>query len=633
MVASPRRMKPEQWMPVGVTALEESALEVVRSAGHRSVIAGPGAGKTELLAQRAAFLLQTGASRSPRRILAISFKRDAAANLMARVRARCHPRQAERLDSITFSAFAKSLVDRFGQALPQAWRPTPDYQILIPRKGFYSNFLSDLREVPPEVGTVEDIGTISHKSFERDFVLADPLQEDGFEGPTPGQWAAECFWMASLHGEESSQLTFEMLARLAELLVRLNPQIRDALRVTHSHVFMDEFQDTTSEQYDLARAIFLGSDTEITVVGDNKQQIMRWAGAMRDPFVAFERDFGAQRVPLLNNYRSSSDLVEMQTVLARALDPQAVGPVSMAPMVRTVGTCEVWNFTTAEREAQGLAEFVSRVIRDEALDPGEVAILVRQLPQNYFSDLEPAFASRDLSLFNAAGKIGEIALQDLLTEEASRWIIDVLRLAMVTDARRHWISSQMTLRRLWGGSSEDERAQAVLARDLDAFVTQLRGRHAGPPASMSIAASLIGEIADFLGRERMAAAVPSYEQGGWLEEVLRCIACHLHQCSEGGQGWKDALDVYEGVGATPLMTIHKSKGLEYHTVIFVGLDDQAWWNFSKDEHEAKASLFVAFTRAKQRVIFTYCPERGQRTDIAALYKLLQEAGVRSRDVA
>ncbi len=75
------------------------------------------------------------------------------------------------------------------------------------------------------------------------------------------------------------------------------------------------------------------------------------------------------------------------------------------------------------------------------------------------------------------------------------------------------------------------------------------------------------------------------------------------------------------------MTIHKSKGLEYHTVIFVGLDDGAWWSFSQDETEATAGFFVAFTRAKQRVIFTYFVSRGTRTKIATLYELLTKAGV------
>lgn len=55
MATSSRQIKAEQWGPVGVSALEENALEAVRSEDHRSVIAGLGAGKTELLAQRAAF--------------------------------------------------------------------------------------------------------------------------------------------------------------------------------------------------------------------------------------------------------------------------------------------------------------------------------------------------------------------------------------------------------------------------------------------------------------------------------------------------------------------------------------------------------------------------------------------------
>ncbi|MGO4574110.1 hypothetical protein [Microvirga sp. 2TAF3] len=67
--------------------------------------------------------------------------------------------------------------------------------------------------------------------------------------------------------------------------------------------------------------------------------------------------------------------------------------------------------------------------------------------------------------------------------------------------------------------------------------------------------------------------------------------------------------------------------LEYHTVIFVGLDDGAWWSFASDHIEGTAGFFVAFARAKQRVIFTYCARRGQRTKITMLYQLLQTAGV------
>ena len=142
MAVLARRVRPDDWRPIGVDELEANALTVVRSTDNRSVIAGPGAGKTELLAQRAAYLLQTGLAPAPRRILAISFKRDAATNLGARVRQRCHRSHAGRFDSLTFDAFAKGLVDRFGQVLPERWRPQPDYEILQTSDAVY-HFLTN----------------------------------------------------------------------------------------------------------------------------------------------------------------------------------------------------------------------------------------------------------------------------------------------------------------------------------------------------------------------------------------------------------------------------------------------------------------------------------------------------------
>jgi superfamily I DNA/RNA helicase len=87
------------------------------------------------------------------------------------------------------------------------------------------------------------------------------------------------------------------------------------------------------------------------------------------------------------------------------------------------------------------------------------------------------------------------------------------------------------------------------------------------------------------------------------------------------------LDDFEGKDSIPIMTIHKSKGLEYHTLIFVGLDDNAWWSFAKRPEESRSAFFVAFSRAKQRIIFTYCKERGERTKISSFYDVLRNAGV------
>jgi superfamily I DNA/RNA helicase len=418
-----------------VNALETNALKVVRSADNRSVIAGPGAGKTELLAQRAAYLLQTGFAPAPRRILAISFKRDAATNLAARVRQRCHRNHAERFDSMTFDAFAKGLIDRFGQALPERWRPRPDYEIMFPGDRDYREFLSRQVGAPPaSIGTHADIQAISVKAFERRHLVGSPLPVDGWPLPTPAQWAANRFWQMSLHEGKKSVLSFPMIGRLAELLLRVNPMARDALRLTYSHLFMDEFQDTTQIQYDLVRTVFLDTDTVITAVGDNKQQIMRWAMAMDDPFTALDGDFGATRTPLHNNYRSSPELVRIQHVLAQALDTRAVAPMSKTAGTVAGDSCAIWDFSTPEIEAKRLAAFVSTEMKTHALGPRDFVLLVRQKANEYAAVLEPAFVTAGIPLRNEAGMVGSILLQDLLVEPVSELVVAVLRLTMT--ARR-----------------------------------------------------------------------------------------------------------------------------------------------------------------------------------------------------
>lgn len=630
MSLPPRRADQQAWVPVGVSQLEASALRVVRSTGHRSVLAGPGAGKTELLAQRAAYLLQTGACPAPQRILAIAFKRDAARNLAQRVGQRCHRDHAGRLDSLTFDAFAKGLLDRFGQALATRWRPTADYEILFPKTDLFRDFLSSAADAPNRIGTAAQIHGIAPGTFERRHVVANRLLEEGPPTPTPAQWAGDRFWQQMLRGGKRSTLTFPMIGRLAELLLRVNESALRAHVLTYSHVFMDEFQDTTQVQYDLIHTLFLGTDTIVTAVGDNKQQIMRWAMAMDAPFDAFEADFGARRIPLLNNYRSSPELVRIQHVLAQALDAGAPPPVSQSAATVSGDCCEVWDFPSAKAEAQHLANFIAEEMRSHQLLPRDFAVLVRQKSDSYAQELAPYFAEAGLRLRNEDASVGALKLQELLTEELSLGCMLLLRIAMTRNAGGAWAAGLRTLELLLpAGADLSEAEHRRLANSLDEFASTLAGRHPTPPDSQKEATALVAGLTAFHGRDRLKAAHPHYAQGGWLAKVEDSVAKHLFASSETATNWDDALDVYEGLDAVALMTIHKSKGLEYHTVAFVGLDDAAWWSYAREVTESTAGFFVAFTRAKQRVIFTYCPSRGRRNEIEPLYALLAQAGVRT----
>lgn len=130
----------EEWQPADELILEPNALRAAKEHEYcLALTAGPGAGKTEMLAQRADFLLRTGTCRYPKRILAISFKVDACKNLKERVERRCGFDLASRFDSYTFHAFAKRIIDRFRPVLVNEYTLDFGYSIVDKKKWSFSN--------------------------------------------------------------------------------------------------------------------------------------------------------------------------------------------------------------------------------------------------------------------------------------------------------------------------------------------------------------------------------------------------------------------------------------------------------------------------------------------------------------
>jgi superfamily I DNA/RNA helicase len=124
-------------------------------------------------------------------------------------------------------------------------------------------------------------------------------------------------------------------------------------------------------------------------------------------------------------------------------------------------------------------------------------------------------------------------------------------------------------------------------------------------------------------------AFPAYQRQQDFDRVWDGFVKLLGESLDQADTWPKALDEFEGVGQIALMTIHKAKGLEFHTMIFYGLDDQSWWSLTPARMEELNSFFVAFTRAKQRAFFTLCTERGQ--PVTWIENLLAPAGMRRID--
>ena len=616
------KASPKDWRPVGIEDLEPNAWKALKHEGSALVVAGPGAGKTEFLAQRAAYLLQTGLCPPPYKILAISFKVDAAENLARRVKSRCTESEARRFVSLTFDAFTKSLVDRFSAALPDPWQLSRPYEVFIPR-GDIQAFLDEMLRSAPSQWTAEVAG-LSSTNFEPRTIGSQRLPTGPIDPSNGSEFAAQRWWGERLRGAYSTP-TFTCLNRLAELAIRTNPQLQRALRVTYPFVFVDEFQDTTYAQYDFLSSVFSDSGSRITAVGDDKQRIMGWAGARGDVFEQFGADFAARRIPLVLNHRSSPGLVRVQQVFARAIDAAASDVESRAQGEIDGDVSQVWRSPTAEDEASTIAGWLKSDMAARGTRPRDYALLVRQRADAFEEQLRPEFDRRELRLRNESHELGRTTLQNLLAEESTRVALAILRLGAHTRAPEAWNLAAESLIRLRATDPNDDGMSRRVQEQLTAFIRSMRAELRETPTPE--AAEMIAErVFEFMDPDAIRRVYAEYAGGDGLEISIEAFHLHLQASAVASDNWIECLDLFDGQDSTPLMTVHRSKGLEYDTVVFIGLDDDSWWSHRPGGLEGRSTFFVALSRAKQRAIFTYCEGR-TRNRVADLYQLLSSAGV------
>ncbi|MBN0741809.1 UvrD-helicase domain-containing protein, partial [Pseudomonas aeruginosa] len=127
-------------------------------------------------------------------------------------------------------------------------------------------------------------------------------------------------------GPSRSLIEFADLVPLAIQILQKSEMARNAIRQTYSDVFLDEFQDCTNLQYELLKLAFQDTSIRLTAVGDTKQKIMGWAGALDGIFQTFSADFAATPLNMYRNFRSKPRLLRLQNEIIRVLDPASVMP-------------------------------------------------------------------------------------------------------------------------------------------------------------------------------------------------------------------------------------------------------------------------------------------------------------------
>ncbi|OFI39436.1 hypothetical protein BIU82_13980 [Arthrobacter sp. SW1] len=616
-----------QWKPTGVEDLEPAAWAALRHDGCTAVTAGPGAGKTEFLAQRAAYLLQTETCPNPRRILAISFKRDSAANLARRVASRV-PEHADRFVSMTFDAFAKGLFDRFAALLPTPWLVSPrTYDIRFWTSREVQVFLDDcLADAPDDLR--REISGLDPWKFLAEVVGTYSLPADPGTPPvTAAEYAAWTWWRARYLDTQSPAVDFVMINRLAELTVRNSPALQRAIRATYPFVFIDEFQDTTGAQLSFLKALFCCPGVTVTAVGDRKQRIMGFAGAVEEAMQRYETDFQAKKFSLLWNFRSSSALVSAQRTIASSLDPNAEPVTSMAKVEEGHDPIEIWTFNDEKHQSEHIAAWIAQDIRASGRTAEDFVLVARQK----VGELEPAliaeFSKHEITLRNDDTQYGGMRLQDLLKHDLTHFLLGVLRLSIQNAGLvAEWTETLALLRRLIG-NDQDERSARTASDHLGQFTSAFAQWIRNTPMTSANASDLVRRMTAIVGETSLSRFVRGMHSGDEVQLFLEAFTKRLEFAIDNAPDWDDLVGAFRSDDAVSLMTIHRSKGLEYHTVFVLGLDDEQWWSIARNKEEALATFFVGFSRAGHRLVFTSF-ERSQKRKVQELYGYLTQGGAK-----
>lgn len=529
-----------EWEPKGVSSLEEEALLAIKDTDNCVVEAGPGSGKTELLAQKVDYLFSTGKSLEPKKILALSFKKDAAANLKTRVKQRYGNEFSRRFTSLTFAAFEKRILDQFLMSLPSDMRPNKDY------------------------------------------IIVNKKVADG-----------------------KNKIAYKDITRLSKHIIKTNVYIRRAIRSTYDFVFIDEFQDTTTDQYSLLKECFLGTNTKMTAVGDKNQSIMVWAGADEHIFDKFKCDFYPNEYRLLINYRSAEKLVEFQKYFKYKAMRLGQNYYDSNQVNNMEGDIRLYEFDNDIDEASILADEILVNI-EKGVQPSEICILAKMIPKNYAKKVIGKLKDKNIN-----SRI-EDDYQDMLKNPVISLILDIILISGGQKDADAW--ENITKFFISEDSRDDISGDGYSYEDyyseIEALIENIKRLIESDIICNTDMDNLLLKIFNIINIKIVDLSFMAYMNETELFSLLKKFALLFYiEYIKSNKSWLDAVNNFKGENTIPIMTIHKSKGLEFEHVYFIGLEDAAFKYIDDPENQDINAVFVAISRAKKRFTFTHSRDR------------------------
>lgn len=265
--------------------------------GPLLTLAGAGSGKTSVLICRTGYLLSVRGV-SPSQLLLLTFSSKAAAEMRERIALLPGVSTADvaRLQARTFHSFFLFFLRRQGLQ-QEIFSETRRQHILLKQimrelglpKDVYppETLLSLLSSCKMNMGTVEDLpeGTTAEKEMKSILEIYEQWKLDNFK------------------------IDFDDVLLIAYRMLKERPELLQELQMRYLYVMVDEFQDTNALQYELVKMV-AHPQHNLMVVGDDDQTIYSFNGARSEFILEFEKLYPGARVITLDiNYRSGPAIV------------------------------------------------------------------------------------------------------------------------------------------------------------------------------------------------------------------------------------------------------------------------------------------------------------------------------------
>jgi DNA helicase II / ATP-dependent DNA helicase PcrA len=622
------------------------------------VLAGAGSGKTRVLIHRVLYLIQEKKV-DPSSILAVTFTNKAAKEMKARLEKMISKKSADQVWIGTFHGICNRLLrGEIGNVIldeskPDSVKWTRNFVIYDPseclavlKESIKSLNLDD--KVYPPKGIQHQISALKNRAQSAsDF---SKVVKDGFE-----LRLSEIYNKYQERLLANNALDFDDLLLFVLKLFKNNPGRRKAYYERFKHVLVDEFQDTNQTQYELLKLLAIDpsspterdwTDRSFCAVGDIDQSIYSWRGANYKLTLNLQKDFPeASLIKLEYNYRSSDPILEVANSVIKN-NKQRIEK----KLLGTKGQGEKINcFEAADEMEEGyyIASEIARA-RNKGVKLGKIAVLYRTNAQS--RAIEEALIKGQVPY----KIVGGVRFYDRLEIKD---IVAYLRLiynAKDSSALKRVIN---TPRRGIGPSAItqiEEKANSLGMSLYDALSDLLDSGTFSPKVTqaahgfINLIDSLIEDaktkcVPDLLrltiersGYLNALKEVDTEESEGRIENIheLVSVAEQFHEESEDNSleaflaqiSLVGELDDLKGedTDAVTLLTIHSSKGLEFPFVFLSGLEEGIFphnralgdTNNAADElEEERRLLYVAVTRAEDRLFLTYARRRrlwGQR---------------------